>query len=188
MTISATTKRFIHIPKTGGRAVIQYLLNNNVDFVHGIEKQPGIFVRKHGTGEFWINEPLEKFAVVRNPYTRLVSYYRYVFEREALTCSFTEFVTEHVEPDPDRARITSPWISQLFWLVDNNNTVIVDRIFRFETLEHDLQQYFDLTTPMPRINVTNSENQNLMEWYTPETLEIVQNYFAKDFEFIAQLA
>lgn len=186
MTTPAT-KRFIHIPKTGGRAVIQYLLDNNIDFVHGIEKHPGVFVRKHGTAEFWINELLKKFAIVRNPHTRLVSYYRYVLERQALTCNFTEFVVEHIEPNPEYSRITSPWISQLFWLVDNNNTVIVDCIFQFETLEHDLQQYFNLTAPMPQINVTNHANQNLMEWYTPETLEIVKNYFAKDFEFIDQL-
>lgn len=186
MTI--TKKRFIHIPKTGGRAVIQYLLDNQVDFVHGIEKRPGVFVRKHGTAEFWINEPLEKFAVVRNPYTRLVSYYRYVLERHALACNFDEFVIQKIEPNPDLARITSPWVSQLFWLLDNNNNLIVDHVFQFETLEQDLQKYFNLSSPMPRINVTNSDNQDLMSWYTSETLEIVRNYFAKDFEFIAQLA
>lgn len=184
---TSVTKRFIHIPKTGGRAVIQYLLDNQVDFVHGIEKRPGVFVRKHGTAEFWVNEPLEKFAVVRNPYTRLVSYYRYVAERQALTCSFTEFVVEHIEPNPALARITSPWISQLFWLLDTGQNLIVDRVFQFETLEQDLQKYFNLSSPMPRINVTNHTNQNLMTWYTPETLEIVRNYFAKDFEFIDQL-
>jgi hypothetical protein len=185
--MTSSTRRFIHIPKTGGRAVIQYLHDNNVDFVHGIEKRPGVFVRKHGTADFWINEPLEKFAVVRNPHTRLVSYYRYVLNRRALTCSFTDFVVNRVEPDPDLARITSPWISQLFWLLDSNNNLIVDQVFCFETLEHDLQQYFNLTTPMPQINITNHTNQDLMEWYTPETLEIVKNHFAKDFEFIDQL-
>lgn len=185
MTLS--TRRFIHIPKTGGRAVIQYLQDNKVNFIHGIEKHPGVFVRKHGTADFWANEPLEKFAVVRDPYTRLVSYYRYVLERRALACSFTEFVVGHVEPDPNLARITSPWISQLFWLLDSNNNLIVDRVFCFETLEHDLQTYFNLTAAMPKLNVTNHNNQDLMEWYTPKTLEIVKNYFAKDFEFIDQL-
>ena len=180
------TQRFIHIPKTGGISVIQYLRDNKINFVHGVEKQPNVFVRKHSTAAQWINEPFKRFAIVRNPHTRLVSYYRYVLERQSLACSFTEFVVKQVEPDISRSRIPSPWISQLFWIFDSNN-LIVDSVFRFETLERDLQQYFGLHTAMPKLNITNHDNQDLMDWYTPETLEIVQKYFAKDFEFIKQL-
>jgi hypothetical protein len=177
--------RFIHVPKTGGRAVIQYLNDCNIKFLHGVEKQSGVFVRKHGTAAMWADEDSYKFAVVRNPYTRLVSYYRYVLERKAVDCTFERFVLDRVEPN-ELGRITSPWLPQCFWLL-NNNHLVVDSVLQFENLNYEINQHFGLTNQMQKVNVTNTDDDNLMTWYTPEMQRVVQERFAQDFEFIAKL-
>ena len=177
--------RFIHVPKTGGRAVIQYLNNCNVKFLHGVEKQPGVFVRKHSTAAMWAEEDSYKFAVVRNPYTRLVSYYQYVFERNALDCSFERFVLDQVEPSA-LGRITSPWLNQCFWLF-NNKHLAVDLVLQFENLNAEINRHFGLAGQMPKVNVTNRNNDNLMSWYTTELIEVVRTRFAQDFKFIENL-
>lgn len=177
--------RFIHVPKTGGRAVIQYLNSCGVDFLHGVEKSTGVFVRKHGTAAMWANEDSYKFAVVRDPYTRLVSYYRYVLERNALDCSFERFVLDQVEPN-ELGRITSPWLPQCFWLF-NNDQLAVDLVLQFENLNSEINQYFGLNEQMQRVNVTNTDNDNLMSWYSTELMDVVKTRFAQDFEFIEKL-
>lgn len=177
--------RFIHVPKTGGRAVIQYLNDCNINFLHGTEKQPDVYVRKHGTATMWAEEDSYKFAVVRNPYTRLVSYYRYVLARNALDCSFEKFVTDQVEPN-ELGRITSPWLPQCFWLF-NNEQLAVDLVLQFENLNNEVNQHFGLAGRMEKINVTNHTNDDTMSWYTPKLFEIVRFRFAQDFEFIKKL-
>jgi hypothetical protein len=177
--------RFIHVPKTGGRALIQYLNSCGVNFLHGIEKSPGVFVRKHGTATTWAEEASYKFAVVRDPYTRLVSYYCYVLERKALDCTFERFVLDQVEPS-ELGRITSPWLPQCFWLF-NNGDLAVDLVPQFENLNHEINQHFGLTNQMQKVNVTNTNNDNLMSWYTPELKHAVYAHFVQDFEFIEKL-
>ena len=108
-----------------------------------------------------------------------------MLERKAVDCSFERFVLDRVEPN-ELGRITSPWLPQCFWLF-NNEQLAVDLILRFENLNSEINQYFSLNEQMQRVNVTNTDNDNLMSWYSTELMEVVKTRFAQDFEFIEKL-
>lgn len=94
-----------------------------------------------------------KFAVVRNPFDRLVSQFAYMKSRPDLrsfinlpeNSSFSEYLRlirckRHVQ-----------WEPQCSFLYDDRDVLLMDRIVRFESLDRDLQQVF------ARLGVTLSD-------------------------------
>jgi len=85
-------KRFIHIPKTAGTAVKHWLCNVPEHVMCGnarITQNTIQTKRLHKRG--WINEPSEKFTIVRNPYERCVSAYTYLIKENTRVPAKTTF-------------------------------------------------------------------------------------------------
>jgi len=181
--------RFIHIPKTGGAAVRQYLLDNNIEHKFGSKKANNVYAKKHRYASYWLEKysgekNIDYFCVVRNPYTRLASYYRYVIKHNALSksVSWEEFVKNKID-----FQNHYPWDLQINWIYDKNySTKLVTNIFKFENLENDVNKFFRLKIPMKQVNVTNSGNINYMQEYyhDKEIRDIVTEHFVKDFVFL----
>lgn len=74
---------------------------------------------KHGYAEIWIDEPSEKFCVVRHPATRLVSFYRYLQQFGAYqNISFSKFLLHRAPPTvPRKKQLISPWVPQSQWVM-----------------------------------------------------------------------
>lgn len=179
--------RFIHIPKTGGSAVRQYLLDNNIEHKFGSKKQNGVYAKKHRYASWWLNKyPNEDnfFCVVRNPYTRLASYFRYLQKHNYLdsNISWQEFVIEKIKFESHW-----PWELQINWIYnDDYSSQLVKNIFHFEKLEEDVNKFFNLSIPMKQVNVTNSQKIDYFETYYSDSkiTEIITEHFAKDFEYL----
>lgn len=179
--------RFIHIPKTGGAAVRQYLLDNNIAHKFGSKKKNGVYAKKHRHAKWWLEKyPTENkfFCVVRNPYNRLVSYYRYLQQHNALDKSvlWEEFVTSKIKFESHW-----PWELQIEYIYDSSfKKQLVQNVFRFENLERDVNSFFNLDIPMKMINVTNNSQKSYLEEYysNKEIKNIVGEHFLKDFEFL----
>lgn len=82
-------------------------------------------------------ESYYKFAVIRNPWARVYSWYRNVMRdhRHGVpTCSFPEFLS----------RWSTNWAlrPQLYWLRDFDGSLPYDRIVRFENLLEEVQEVF----------------------------------------------
>ena len=140
--------------------------------------------KKHAPASYWWDESSEKFAVIRNPATRLVSCYRYV---GAEFGAFHDVTFSEVIQTRQRAqvkkRLIDPWLDQCYWLMYRDK-IIVDRFLCTETLEKDVHEYLGNFGPVPRLNTTSRCDEDLMVWYSEKDLRRVRKAFARDYEVL----
>jgi hypothetical protein len=142
-----------------------------------------------------------KFAFVRNPWDRLVSwwsmidngrdfidparspnnFFGYVLERAR---NFEEFVLHCTDEIADLDGRKQIFRNQIDYLVDDNGAVIVDYIGRFERLQECFNEVSCRLgrTPvaLPRMNA--SQHAAYTEYYTPAMAKIIARHYARDIE------
>jgi hypothetical protein len=174
---------FVHIPKAAGRSVEMYfmnrlnldrddethrqqmLLNDNDDPARGTEKLSHLSASEYVDCGYISQQDFDnyfKFSFVRNPWSRLVSEYRY---RNFLSHkSFKDFVM-HKLPKPgwdDKYRHVMPQSDMLY---DNNGHLLVDFVGKFENLQQDFDQVciqlgFN-DSRLPHINSSDKKSREL---------------------------
>jgi len=181
---------FVHIQKTGGSSVRQALHMAQ----HDADKHRFASELRAGYGEAcW--RSYFKFAFVRNPWDRLVSWWRMI-ERNAATGrpmngfqrfvlsradSFEEFLTHCDAEYPDHDG--SKWIfrNQVDYISDADG-IIVDFVGRFERLQADFAVVCSRlgvpTAAMPHLN--RSGHRHYSEYYSQATSALVAARFARD--------
>jgi hypothetical protein len=185
---------FVHIQKTGGSPVRAALgLENSDAHKHFFARE----LRQIYGEAAWTR--CFKFAFVRNPWDRLVSwwsmidngrdstgttqqpnnFFGYVLQNAR---SFEEFIlccTDEIIDTDGRKHI---FRNQLDYLVDEHDGVIVDFIGRFERLQEDFDkvtQRLDLPTiELPRINT--SFHSVYTDYYSHAMAEKVGRLYARD--------
>lgn len=190
---------FVHIPKTGGQSVEHVFLAQ-----HGLTwKERGeLLLRRKRPGEsgpprlahLYAREYVElgfvsakdfaasyKFAVVRNPYERAVSAYRFrkegVRADEGLT--FRHFTLMLDEWNEDRQ--IRP---QSDFLFDEGGMPIVDTVLRFERLNDGFAQVseriFGRPILLPHVNKSTSAVPS--EASDPEVRQALYKFYERDFD------
>lgn len=212
---------FVHVPKTAGQSIEQFfmdrlgldwkndrevlLLQNNSDPALGTEKLAHLAASEYvGCGHISQQDfdSYFKFAMVRNPWTRILSEYRYrnYFHHR----SFKDFVLNKM-PRPgfdDKYRHVMPQYDLLY---DADGRLLVDFVGRFETLQQDFDRVCaalgiedsalphrnrsdkksrDLKRKLRNIIFMNGENQHdsLTDFYDDETRDAVAEYYRIDIE------
>jgi hypothetical protein len=187
---------FIHVQKTGGNAV-RSALGMSVNDAH-----KHLFARElrgiYG-GAAW--DSRFKFAFVRNPWDRLVSWWSMIdnsrdfIDRARPPNSFFGYVLEHAHnfeefilrctdeiSDPDGRKHI--FRNQIDYLIDENGTIIVDFIGRFERLQEGFDEVCcrlgRAPVDLPRMNA--SQHAAYTEYYTPAMAKIVAQHYARDIE------
>jgi chondroitin 4-sulfotransferase 11 len=185
---------FVHIQKTGGNTVHR-LLEERIPDIHTIGPRHEFAIRGRQKMEAW--EEYFKFAFVRNPWDRLVSWYTmvtrfqkagnelwwYVHENSS---TFEEFIyncTDEIEVK--EGVCYSFTYNQLDYVTDENGKLLVDFIGRLENFYEDVHEVFDkIGIPLESIPHTNrSEHRHYSEFYTPETEMVVRERFKRDIEY-----
>ena len=192
---------FIHIPKAGGNSANKWM--KDID-----EDTEPLGPRHHEPVRNLIrNHPQEiagykTFAIVRNPWARVVSLYHYRKKaghsnpphwpslEDIQTMSFEDVVHRSLEQNPDYAEICPPrdapetaWLepSCFAWL-NVDGKVAVDYVCRLETIERDLarmcQDIGIAVAEFPNVNV--SEHDHYSSYYDAETRGIVARKYEKD--------
>ncbi len=171
-------KRFIHIPKNGGLSIVKFCRDHNLDVLYGVPKFNNRITKKHATNQYWHHEPSKKFAIVRNPLSRLVSWFNYLTRLEAYHCTFTDFVLHKIEPEAKNFKTPSPWTLQSHWIKVDNQISNID-LFAFEQMHFTIPEYFNLRKPLPHENKSNKTDEK--DYYTSETKKLVETHFFEDY-------
>ncbi|MDK3073180.1 sulfotransferase family 2 domain-containing protein [Sedimentitalea sp. JM2-8] len=153
---------FVHVPKTGGQSIeavflddlglgwndrAALLLRHNDDPARGPEKLAHLFA-----GEYVARGHIDrrafdrylKFAVVRHPFDRILSEYRYraaAQARRGLTLELETFLAR--EEPGDYSDLARHRVPQFRFLTDRDGSCLVDHVLRFETLAEDIAPIFE---------------------------------------------
>ncbi len=186
---------FTHIPRTAGKSILA--LFGLPEF--GIEYDG----RGDSIADPYDHHPLSeyrdrdyfdqyfKFAIIRNPWDRLVSAFFYLdaggsnrydeaFRRQNLLRyggDFTRFVR-----DMERLVNAKHFQPQCVWICDTEGYLLADFVGRFETLDRDLETIGNRLNVSPaRLPHRNrSEHRSYKEYFTEETRNLVGQLYAMD--------
>jgi chondroitin 4-sulfotransferase 11 len=171
---------FVHINKTGGSS-IERALGISQDHSTALEKY-----RQLGA-KAW--EQKFVFAVVRNPWDKVVSHYHYRVKTKQTglddnPITFREWVLRcYLDRDPqyyDQPRMFMP---QWHWLIDEKGKSLVDFVGRFENLNQDFATISDrLSLGSSLGHVKPSSRGSYQNYYNEETQALIEASFAEDID------
>jgi chondroitin 4-sulfotransferase 11 len=184
---------FIHVPKTAGTSIKKVF-----DFKIGGHWPWYYYAENHA--QLW--QQYTSFAVVRNPWDRAVSAYRFFqmktsywhtaatrppIDYEVLHEKSFEECLEMVECQRERLKAMA-WHNQTAWLAGPkapDGRVMVNQVLRFENLDQDfaeLCQTLDLP-PQPLLKMNRSKrSRDYQRYYNDETRARVERVYAADIE------
>ena len=171
---------FIHINKTGGSSVQKAL---DIPFEHdtALEKIACMGLKR------W--EKKYSFAVVRNPWDKVVSHYHYrVLTNQtglgANTIGFNQWVKRtYGEQDPTFYNNPKMFMPNIGWIADEQNNILVNKVIRFENLDTEFDEVcgeLRLSVELP--HVKKSKHNHYSRYYDQDTIQIVSEWFKSDID------
>lgn len=184
---------FVHIPKNAGKSISAYIMQHSAHSYTIHDKSHASIKELRATGE----DLGTTFTVVRNPYTRVVSLYKYLFEDNL--SKILEPTIPYFQRKPDlswhkKLRQEYPkmsfrkFVSKLPYMPlaqPQADFLPVHNILRFEHLNKDfkyIQKQLKSKEPLFKINNTNDKFWK--EYYTHDTDKIVAEKYSKDFHLL----
>lgn len=175
---------FIHINKCGGTSISKALGVPLIDHETAAEKRRRLG-RKRWDSRF-------KFALVRNPFAKIVSHYEYrrMTNQTGLgtdPISFEEWAErayiDHDDRYHDSERMFMP---QIDWVSDGSGQIIVDHVGKLETIASDFATVCDRLgrdVELPHLKSSRGRApRNYRGYYSPRLRRLVEDTFAADLE------
>ena len=173
---------FVHIPKTGGSSIQQWLLDNTSSQVTESTKHHTLQKLESKYGKFDFS-----FAVVRNPWDWCVSWYYFTRDRALRRIQNPKqkgrFSLEYNQQVLDDYEKGFEYFIESTKLTDQHHmTIGVSYIMKIENINYDIQllkDKFNIKQELPYLN-TSSRNKDYRDYYNDNTKQIVQTKFEKD--------
>ena len=185
---------YIRIPRTGSTSISKALCSD--------EPWPHFHAAlvKNLLGQENYNKKFV-FTSVRNPWDRLVSWYHFncddyradeeqkkIYKSLGFkgwimnSCPHSGWKPHHLAHQPKNP------ISQICWIKDEQENIIVDNIIRLENLQEDLFRIKNSlklnTVSVSKLNVSSKRKEkNYKKYYDSETKNMVYKLFQEDIEF-----
>ena len=214
-------KMFIHIPKNGGmtirrdndisKQIITAVSGNHksAEYSRAVKKTMDKNKDHHGFEHArWrdlrqdIKDQLQAFAIVRNPWDRVMS--RYVFAKKVMyaeqkspkdyadVSSFEAFLEERHKWGGEEYmwhRAIRGWYPAFDHVSDEEGNNRCD-ILRFENFNDDVKAYFGLLRDVNPRNVTRQKGRantsygvSYKDIYTDKTIQIIADWYKKDIDY-----
>jgi hypothetical protein len=180
---------FVHIPKTAGTSIFEAIEAPPAEDTHA----PALAYRAAYPDLF---AGAFKFAFVRNPWDRFASSYQFMKDGTDWPMQ-QEWAAKHIgeatfEEFTDRLR--NPIFRQVlrserffwpqsFWITDRRGKVIVDRVYRFESLSPDIASVCaEIGLPAPKVvpHRRKSREVGYQGLYTSEMQKLVADFYRED--------
>ena len=181
---------FIHIPKTAVTAITE---SPEVKF----ESLNGHFTRQETKMSLASKcDEYFKFTVVRNPWDRVVSNYKYSrmiksywHSNDGSTkyskhvdydvCSKLSFedCVKLLQKNPNSLRHQG-WKPQYPYVCDADKNIVVDKVFDYSDLDGD--EFKKIIPKMERINVSQGGKESYKDYYNDELIDIVSEFYKED--------
>ena len=181
---------FVHIPKNAGTAITN---SKTAKFYMG--GHDSAIEIKNKVPMKW-NEYF-KFAVVRNPWDRVVSNYEYArmeksyWHQSSETNPGATHLDYHTLKDKtfeecvnmlyeNRSSLNHQgWGPQYVWISDNEKNLLVDKVFYHETLDSD-EQFNQLIPDLEKVNLSPRKSENYKDYYTEDLVRKVSEIYEYD--------
>ena len=204
---------FVHIPKNGGTSIESALNLEHIENLYSkapikysnMDIDKSRFTTIKELDDMWYRTPqhltanqiqklypstfnnpeYKSFAIVRNPYDRLVSEWAYI-QSHAVTLSkdfknmpFDEFVYSiFLLPSFTRTLLFDSHLdTQKSYIVDSTGNTIVDNVFGFE----EIYKCFDWLN-IPYVKCMESNHKPYQEYYNKDLQKFVYDIYKEDFE------
>lgn len=127
-----------------------------------------------------------KFAVIRNPFERAVSdYFWRLRSSRRKDIPFSEYLKD-VASGSNKTGLLHRGATRNWDMISINNTIIVDKIARFENLSDDVQ-VIAKTLGIPNFNLGHKvkvgQPRNYREFYGDEELALMQRAFGQEIDY-----
>ena len=197
---------FIHITRTGGAAIEAAASKHGLcwavchfectmseinlpcplrSWKRRVPKPPHFGEKWHVPPRYWKPDLLDgkkTFTVVRNPYDRVIGEYYHQFGHKGVDADNAEFMNAWIQnmiSDPERVQ----FLPQYEYVFDKGDQRIIDHVLRFENLTESFNELMKVSGLPPRLKPLQQSTHTLtVTHFTKETIRIINNYAAKDFE------
>ena len=159
---------FIHIPKTGGKSLIELFKKNNLSYRYSLHKP---------LNELWYNGYKDCFniTIVRHPYNRILSFYNFFEFIRNQTLNFDDYI--------NNIDSVSHLIKPCYDFCTVNNELKVDLILKLENLNNDLEiMKKELNLSLDEIPHINKSDLNFVDEFNFKHKNKIYKTFKKDFE------
>lgn len=178
---------FVRVPRTASSSMEKSLEKYHVKKYDKLCNIPGSLKLSHIDIKALKNRNYDilngkfKFAFVRNPFDRLVSYYHYYSKRIK---NFRIFIMKYLL-NGDKLSSRNFWYDQSYWLTNESGKIDVDFIGRFENLEDDFKKICEMIeipyTPLPWLKKSKGRS-HYTKYYDSKLIKIVKDKCRKDLE------
>jgi len=169
---------FIHIPKTAGTSIRGVFCEKSrmVGAVHDTIKSS---IVRWGDG---ICDNNFSFAIVRNPWDRIVSFYGMYCTRFGYEKDFKTFLRSGLKG------LTAQYFfkNQLYWLKDDKNKIRVRKIYLFEELDFcwkDICKNIDIDIKLIHLHKSDYNKPSYHYYYDNTTRKIVHQWYQDDIDY-----
>ena len=183
----STKSIFIHVPKAAGTSISRAIYGRNIGHMKALDYQK---ISKREYRRYF------SFAIVRNPWDRVVSAYNFVKQGGTSLVqplpnpvyaspyfeSFDAFVTDWL-PNAELGAEDVVFEPQWHYVSDKKGEIIVNYIGKIENISQclvEISQQLGMDIEMKNLNRSNRNLTNYREYYNKNTIKIVQKIYEKD--------
>jgi hypothetical protein len=139
-----------------------------------------------------VRKATRAFAIVRNPWSRTVSRFKFALQTRAYAGAKPDFSVSEFEAFLEERhqwahepyfwhRAVAGWYPQQDYVLDEQGNIAAD-ILRQEHLSAEMQTYLGFESELKRRNISTTSRANYRDLYTDRTIGIVADWYAADID------